>query len=93
MDLKHTLLFFFNGSNAKKTTQTQVDSILNFYKGSRIVIGHSIVNDIQYDYNSTVVKIDIKHSEVMFSGSTKGILIKNAELVKLNDKGHQENLE
>jgi len=93
MDFKHTILFFLNGLNTKKTTQTQVDSILNFYRGSRIVIGHSIVNDIQYDYNGTVVKIDIKHSEEMFSGSTKGILIKNAELFKLNDRGHQENLE
>ena len=92
MDFKHTLLFFLNGLNTKKTTQTQVDSILNFYRGSRIVIGHSIVNDIQYDYNGTVVKIDIKHSEEMFSGSTKGVLIEHAELVKLNDKGHRENL-
>ena len=93
MDFKHTLLFSLNGINAKKTTQTQVDSVLNFYKGSRIVIGHSIVNDIQYDYNGSVVKIDIKHSEIMFSGSTKGVLISNAEVFKLNDKGHQERLE
>jgi hypothetical protein len=86
MDLKHRILYFFNGLEAKGTTQTQVDSILDFYKASRIVIGHSIVDDIQYDYNRTVVKIDIKHSEAMWSGSTKGILIKNAELVELNDK-------
>lgn len=88
MDLKNKLMYLVNGIDVKATTQTELNTILAYYQASRIVIGHSIVNDIQVDYHGKVIKIDLKHGQEMNSGSTKGILFEQNHVFKLDDKGN-----
>jgi len=70
-------------------SQQELAHVLNFYKGSRIVVGHSIVGDISTDYNDKVIKIDLKHGQEKFSGKTKGILFQSGQLYKVDDTGNQ----
>lgn len=91
-DWKYKIIFILNGVDAKATTQTELDNILYFYKASKIIIGHSIVNDIEMAYNNKVVKIDVKHGQEMNSGKTKGLLIKNDSFYKIDDNFNVEKL-
>ena len=81
------MAFQLDGINIKETTQNELDTILDYYKASKIVIGHSITDDIKIDYNRSVIKIDVHHGYEMNSGKTKGILIENNNIYKLNDMG------
>ena len=87
MDFKNKSVFFINGVPTKETTQQELNTILGFYRASRIVIGHSVVSDITADYQGKVIKIDIKHGHQMNSGSTKGIMMAQNEIFKIDDKG------
>lgn len=70
--------------------QQDLEKVLQFYKGSKIVIGHSIVNDIKSVYQGRVIKIDLKHGQQKFSGKTKGLLIHNQQCYKVDDTGNQQ---
>ncbi|ULC58177.1 metallophosphoesterase [Flaviramulus sp. BrNp1-15] len=85
LDFKHKMALKTDGIDIEPTTQEELDSILSYYKASKIVIGHSIVDDISTDYNNKVVKIDVKHGETFNSGKTKGILIENSQIHKIDD--------
>lgn len=91
-DLQYKIMFKLNGIDAKETTQSELDSILSFYKAKKIIIGHCVVNDISTGYNNKVVKIDVKHSQKMNSGNTKGLLIDNGTFYKIDDKYNKEKL-
>ena len=72
--------------------QQDLEKVLHFYKGSKIVIGHSIVSDIKSDYEGRVIKIDLKHGQQKFSGKTKGLLIQEGQLYKVDDTGNQRQI-
>ncbi|WP_418509574.1 metallophosphoesterase [Corallibacter sp.] len=92
LDTKHKLALKASGIDINPTTQETVNAILKHFKASKIVIGHSLVNDIQTDYNGKVIKIDVKHGLEMNSGKTKGLLIENNNFYKINDLGDKLSL-
>ena len=75
LDFNHKTALTFSGVNVKTTNQQELNEILRFYNASKIVIGHSVVNDISSDYKDKVIKIDVKHGQNLHSGKTKGIFI------------------
>lgn len=91
-DLQYKILFKLNGIDAKETTQSELDSILSFYKAEKIIIGHCVVNDISTGYNNKVIKIDVKHGQKINSGKTKGLLIENGAFYKVDDNKNKEKL-
>lgn len=66
-----------------------LEKVLNYYKASKIVVGHSIVGDIKSDFQGRVIKIDLKHGQTKFSGKTKGLLLTAGRLSKVDDLGNQ----
>lgn len=56
------------------------------------MIGHSIVEDIQLDFNNNLINIDIKHAKEKHSGKTKGILISQDAVFSLDDNGERKKL-
>jgi hypothetical protein len=62
-----------------------LEKVLNYYKASKIIVGHSIVGDVKADYEGQVIKIDLKHGKQKFSGKTKGLLIEKGQLYILDD--------
>lgn len=70
-------------------TQQDLEKVLEFYNVSKIIIGHSIVNNIKSDYDGRVIKIDLKHGQEKFSGETKGLLIHKAQVYAVDDLGNQ----
>ena len=75
-----------------KISEEQVDKILKRYNVAQIIIGHTPVRDISYDFNKKVLRIDVKHGQYKFSGKTSGILIENNMIYKINDLGEKFNI-
>ena len=71
-----------------RATQAQVDSVLSFYGGSRIVVGHTIVKEILPLYGSKVIAIDVN----VHNGDGEALLIENNQYYRVNSKGKRWNL-
>ncbi|MGF1922971.1 MAG: metallophosphoesterase [Bacteroidia bacterium] len=82
---KYKIVFKINGVDATATTPAELDAILKFYDAKRIIIGHSVVDDISTAYENKVILIDLKHGHEMSSGKTKGLLVENNAYYKIDD--------
>ncbi|MDR2805508.1 MAG: hypothetical protein LBB85_07695 [Dysgonamonadaceae bacterium] len=71
----------------EKITDNQVDPILKMYDVDKIIIGHTIVNDISYDFNQKVLRIDVKHGKTKFSGKHSEYASKQTAFIRLMTEG------
>lgn len=88
-DLLKKTVFFFNGSKLEKTTESDLERILDFYNAEKIVIGHSVVSEVSTDYNGKVIKIDVKHDDEKNSAKTQGLLIENEMEYRVDGLGNK----
>jgi hypothetical protein len=65
--------FWYRGYISQTTEESTLDTILSKYEVSKIVVGHSLVDDIRYFYNKRVIAIDTKHAE----GDAEALLIES----------------
>lgn len=86
------LVFFLNGASLKKTTSVELDSILAYYHAKKIVIGHSVVDNVSTDYDGKIIKIDVKHGLKKNSRETQGLLIDNGIEYRVNGLGERHKL-
>lgn len=75
-----------------KISEDELDDVLNFYDAKKMVIGHTVVNDISTDFNGKIIRIDLEHGKTKNSGKTKGLLIENGIEYKIDDLGNKEKL-
>lgn len=76
-----------------KASNYEVTSFLNYYQSEKVVVGHTIVDDISKDYDGKVVRIDLHHPSGKSSKEeSKALLIENGVLYKVNDKGEKVEL-
>lgn len=52
---------WYRGIAKQTESQEDVDKTINNYKASKMIIGHTILGDIQYLYNDKVIAIDLEH--------------------------------
>ena len=79
-------------SKYNKITASELDQVLNYYNAQKIVIGHTVVDDISTDFDGKIIRIDLKHGHEKNTGLTKGLLIENGVEYKINDLGKREKL-
>ena len=62
-----------------------VTGLLDFakFEAGKIVVGHSLVDDVRYYYNGKVIAIDTHHA----TGDTEGLLIDHGAEYKVDLKG------
>ena len=75
-----------------KITEGELDKVLAFYQAEKIVIGHSVVEDVTAEFGGRVINIDLKHGHEKYTGNTKGIYIENGILYKIDDVGNKTEL-
>jgi hypothetical protein len=68
------------------------NEILDFYDVEQIVIGHTIVEDVQLDFDNNLINIDVKHGKKKHSGKTKGVLITPNAIFRIDDTGERRKL-
>ena len=42
-----------------KINEVDLDKILNYYSSKKIVIGHTVVEDVSTDFNGKVIRVDV----------------------------------
>ncbi|MDO6598133.1 metallophosphoesterase [Oceanihabitans sp. 2_MG-2023] len=63
----------------------ELQKILKHYNSKKIIIGHTTVKDISTDFDGTVIRTDVHHGKLKFSGKTKGLLIKKDTIFSIDD--------
>lgn len=76
----------------KKITSAALDRILGHFDASKVIVGHTVQDDIACGFDNRVVMIDVLHGWEMNSGTTRGILIENETIYRLDDRGIQSPL-
>ncbi len=75
-----------------KITDAELFQILDYYDAEKIVIGHTLADDVTSDFEGKVIRIDLRHGKSKFSGETKGLLIENGLEYVVDDKGGRNSL-
>ena len=76
----------------EKINESELEKVLKHFKANKIVVGHTVVNNISADFNGRVIRIDRKHGTEKKSGFTKGLLIENGIEYIIDDKGEKYEL-
>ena len=63
--------------------ESDLDNTLYSFAVNKIVVGHTIVDDVRYFYNKKVIGIDTDHAE----GDTEGLLIENGAEYRVDKAG------
>ena len=71
-----------------KAQINEVNNFLEYYHSKKVVIGHTIVDDISTEYNSKVVRIDLHHPvDINSEEESKALIIENEILYKVDNAG------
>ena len=76
-------VFWYRGMAQKDLTQQQVDSILASLNANKIIIGHTIFDDISLLYNKRVIAIDLEHEINYTKGFMKGLYFEDNKFYNL----------
>ena len=61
--------------------------ILNRYQAERIIVGHTIFDDISTFYDNRVIAVNVDNAENREAGRGRGILIEKDCIYVVGDKG------
>lgn len=76
---------FFN-----KLSSSEVERILTHFGGKRVVVGHTIVDDISTLQEGMVYAIDVKHSEKIKNAQYNAMVMEDGSFFKVNYQGKRE---
>lgn len=80
---------WYRGLAKEEITNEQIDTVLAYFNSSKIIIGHTVFNQIKTLYGSKVIDIDVNHSE---NREILGLLIEDNTLYEINDNGNMRKL-
>ena len=75
--------FWYRGYVDETIMESDLDNTLYSFAVNKIVVGHTIVDDVRYFYNKKVIGIDTDHAE----GDTEGLLIENGAEYRVDRSG------
>ncbi len=77
--------FWYRGYVEKTIKEDSLNLTLQIFDVIKIVVGHTMVNDVRYFYNGKVIAIDTDHAE----GDTEGLLIEGVEEYRIDKAGNR----
>ena len=72
-----------------KMSAKHFNEVVAYFKAERIVIGHTLGQDIRTGYKKRLIKIDIKHGQEKNTGKTKGLIVEKGVEYKVDDMGRR----
>lgn len=84
--------YWYRGYFKDNLEQKEIDRILNFFKSSHIIVGHTIQKEVNRIYNGKIIGIDVKHPKDYYKYFPKlhmqGLLIENEKFYKIDDEAN-----
>ncbi|MCK5146491.1 metallophosphoesterase [bacterium] len=81
-------LYWYRGLVKKTITESQLDVILNALNSSRIIVGHSVVDEISGLYDGRVIAIDLDHEENTQNGWMHALYIDDGKFYIIDNNGN-----
>lgn len=69
-----------------------LDTVLNYYKVKRIIVGHSEVDNVDWRYNGRIVGVNVRHYNNYLNNKTAGLLIEGEKLYSVTYSGEKVQL-
>lgn len=81
--------YFEEHDEYSKAKQKDIDEICNYYAVNKIIVGHTIVDEIKTHYKGKVIGIDVsRHSDIK-KNKPSGLLIENNKFFALDELGRK----
>ncbi|HTN45162.1 MAG TPA: metallophosphoesterase [Flavipsychrobacter sp.] len=77
----------YKGEN--KLSPMDVEKITSHFKVEKIIVGHTLNDNITKDYAGKLIKIDVLHGQEKYTGKTKGLLIEAGQEYSIDDIGNK----
>ncbi len=85
-------IFWYRGAAKNLLTESEVTTILQYAGARRMVIGHTLQNDITGLYSGRVICIDLYHEENIRQGFMKTLFIENGLCYALDHRGEKSSV-
>ncbi|MFN0013725.1 MAG: metallophosphoesterase [Saprospiraceae bacterium] len=85
-------IMWFRGAAKNKISTQDMDNALKFVGAERIVVGHTLVQDITALYDGRLICIDLLHDENLRIGVMKSLLIEDGALYNLHSTGQKNSI-
>jgi hypothetical protein len=83
---------WYRGLARQDVKEHELQAIMGWSKAKQIVIGHTLVNDIQLLYDGRVVAMDLMHETNVLQGFTYALWIENDTPFVINHEGKKRKL-
>jgi len=83
---------WYRGIATGKESQQGVDATLAHFKAGKMIIGHTIVDEIKYLYNQKVIAIDLDHQENTDKGNMFALWIEKGKFYSISNTGHKKRI-
>ena len=76
----------------EKESQEEIDRILKSFNATKMILGHTIVDEIKYLYNTKVIAVDIEHQINSDNGKMYALMFENNDFFVIDLNGTKINL-
>ena len=80
-------IFWFRGASKNLLSQEEMAATLAFVDAKRIVVGHTLVNDVSALYDGGLICVDLFHDENLRVGLLKTLYVEKGMMYSLDSKG------
>jgi len=77
--------FWYRGYAKEQINKDDLQNILQNYKVEKVIIGHTVTENVKYIYDKKIINIDTKHSE----GNSQGLLVENGKEFRIDINGNK----
>lgn len=85
-------VFWYRGLAKSLISAADVDTIMTYLEGKKIVLGHTLQQDITAYSDGRVICIDLYHEETLRQGFVSALWIENGKSFALNSKGEKSSI-
>lgn len=83
---------WYRGIMEEEETQSEVDNTLEIFNAKKMILGHTVVDNIKYLYDQKVIGIDLHHQENSDRGVMFALLFENGNFYTVDNTGNKSDL-
>jgi calcineurin-like phosphoesterase family protein/type IX secretion system substrate protein len=84
-----TGLYWYRGMAYEELTQQVVDDIMFIFESEKVIIGHTVFNEITFLYNNKVIAIDLDHEDNYQDGFMEALYFEDGDFFNFYTNGNE----